>query len=1558
MRRILFAAFVLLGIGVSAYAQTSSINGTVSDTTNALIPGVTVTATNTGTSVTSTSLTNDSGAYNFASLPPGPYKLTATLGGFQTASVTNITLGTAEAQRFNITMKLANAQGTTVDVAVDASQVISQSSSSIGEVLSVDRVRDLPLIGGDVLNLIRIMPGVNGENFAGISSNAVNTTRDGLPVNDGRFQATNGVFATTVINPDLVGEVKLILAPVDAELGRGNGQVIITTRSGTNKFSGAVNYEIANSGLNPNTWTGNQSGRFRQEDGTLCDVQQASSDCKWTITTKPNWFTNHHITASYGGPIVKNKTFFFALWDQQKNFQRNNITANVLTDTARNGVFRYWDNWNNASAATINQCNTTNVTAGSFGSCPSVFLDGTPRAPNHNPADINSTYTGGLKCVSVFNDKKADGTPFTSADCVFGSVVGTALTNPTPWDPLRPSMDSTGYIARILAEMPHPNNFESGDGLNTAGLRFVRGRHGDSGATDAANIVIGSNQNTDRWQFNLKIDQNFNSKEKLSGSWSYEKNDSANDVENWPGQPLYTNIFRYPQVLTFNMTSTLSTTLLNEGRFGIRYENAGAEPSWESTDATKRSGAESWMVDAGNGYKALINAGAEVTMGTSFRFGGNANGVMNVNPSQYSGNKTPLYSFSDTLSWTSGKHAFKFGGDVRLGGSKGYSWVGAPFGVGGGPQITGGSASSGNGGFPSPFGLGTTSLSTLAGVLSTTVNASGNKVNLSNMDYFFTGSVANATMLYWITGQSDVPTSLGGTNTDPNGHWQDVTTVPFPHRKDRQSHNNEWDAFVKDDWKVSKSLTLNLGLRYEYYGSPYLDGGFTVTPIDLGAGLMGPSRPSSGNLFSNWLVPGNLYLTGYGNGAVAQAAPLVCGVGGTQAGVVNYQTGAPIVSNCDASLLTIPQFVGPNTSNPNISVVPNDYNNFGPAVGFSWQLPWFGEGKTTLRGGYQLTFAGAQGNSSGIGTGTEAVAGAALGAVSPATTNLGDFSGPGGLTNNRVLTLADIPSLFPVRPTNPAIPGGTIAVYNRTSGFQSYAPDYATPYNQNFTLSVQRNVSRAVQVQVNYVGTVSKKQQGTLNTNTNNVYYNKELWDALERTRQGFNDPLLDQMLAGINLVNGTAGYVAVGAITPAGNVQHGSSMLRRSTTFAANLANGRFDLVAGSLNTLSAGGTVTGVEALPVTNPPLTGVSGQVLRNGCNRLADGKPFIGTGGTAATNPLLTTPNRCFPENYLTQNPQLGATTYIANLGSSKYDSIQTQVTVRPIQGITYQATYSFVRQHGVPSNGWSDLRNMNADYTDTGSRNMDFRSNGTFELPFGPNKIVLGNSSGFLARAIERWQMNIIYNVTGGTLTSVTGQSGFNPQSTGIFGVPGFVPDLVGDFDFSKVKVRWNGPAGNGPGGAGTGGPASGSYFGQSNIFTKVRDPQCNLSNNVDEMGFNLMAGTTTAGNCTLNALQDSAGNIVLQSAMPGTTGSMGRNQIWNIGTWSLDGNIGKTFRISESKSIQIRIDATNILNHPTPNSLNLGMATANGGAVANDFGAVDSKTGTRSFQGTLRFSF
>src|SRR6185295_6302128 len=146
-------------------------------------------------------------------------------------------------------------------------------------------------------------------------------------------------------------------------------------------------------------------------------------------------------------------------------------------------------------------------------------------------------------------------------------------------------------------------------------------------------------------------------------------------------------------------------------------------------------------------------------------------------------------------------------------------------------------------------------------------------------------------------------------------------------------------------------------------------------------------------------------------------------------------------------------------------------------------------------------------------------------------------------------------------------------------------------------------------------------------------------------------------------------------------------------------------------------------------------------------------------------------------------------------------------------------------------------------------------------------------------------------------------------------------------------------------------------YFGQAQLFTKVNDPQCQISNHVDTMGWNLLSGNSTTNafqNCSLQALTDTkTGAILLQNAPTGTPmGNLGQSKIRGNGTWTLDGNLGKTFRISESKSLQIRVDATNILNHPTPSAPNLAVSGTT------DFGQISTKTGTRSFQGQVRFSF
>src|SRR5439155_23848654 len=176
--------------------------------------------------------------------------------------------------------------------------------------------------------------GVTGT-FAGMSNYNVNVQRDGIDASASARYMQAGIQTATMLNPDLIGEVRLIVAPVDAEMGRGNGQMIVQTRSGTNQYRGGGVWSMRNSALDANTWSNN-----RQIDPI-------------TKTWKPvplDWNNRHQYTLSLGGPIVKNKTFFFALWDGLLNNRRTVQNVQVLTPCARRGIYRYFDNWNNGSA--------------------------------------------------------------------------------------------------------------------------------------------------------------------------------------------------------------------------------------------------------------------------------------------------------------------------------------------------------------------------------------------------------------------------------------------------------------------------------------------------------------------------------------------------------------------------------------------------------------------------------------------------------------------------------------------------------------------------------------------------------------------------------------------------------------------------------------------------------------------------------------------------------------------------------------------------------------------------------------------------------------------------------------------------------------------------------------------------------------------------------------------------------------------------------------------------------------------------------------------------------
>ncbi|HLQ78048.1 MAG TPA: carboxypeptidase-like regulatory domain-containing protein, partial [Terriglobia bacterium] len=868
MKRIVFSAALLLVFlaASTGNAQTvnSQVGGVVQDASKALIPGVTITLINTATSVSVTQLTNESGSYSFPVVPPGTYSLSAALTGFNTSIVKELAVGTSMQVRWNFTMEIG-AAASKVEVSISALQLLTESSASIGDVLSPERVVSLPMVKENVLDLVRITPGFRqglagdaNTTFAGLPIGTVNTVRDGLTVTDTR---SNSVLSSTAnINPDLVGEIRIILAPVDAEQGRGNGQILIQTRSGTNKYSGSAVWNARPSAFNANLWSNNRA--------------LDSNTGLW----KPialDWRNTHEATVSYGGPIIKSKMFFFALYDQNYSNTRTLQTNPVLTDTARQGIFRYFTGWNSGNALTPLPALPVSATTGTY---PVVDYAGNPVTPAFNPN--GTAYTGGLRCYSVFGNVKADGSSFTPADC----PNGTAIVGPA-WDTLRPGMDSTGYIQKILALMPHANFFSQGtatqgqvqtDGLNLAQNQFLRTRGGTTGGASGTSPEL-----VNRKQLNVKIDENFNPRQRLSVGWTYQADNSADNVANWPNG-FNGDSRRRPQVVTVNFTSTLTPRLINEARFGTTLGKSSTNAPWESGDSKIQAGAKALLLNGGTNattggvYPVAFSPGAG-----NFSFGNN---VINTG-SNSSGDSSPLYSFADTLGWTFGQHAFRMGAELRMTRTDGYSGAVFP------------TASGGAGNQPSPLGA---AIASLPGQLAV------NQANAANLLYFLNGSVNSATMNYWISSPQDVT----------NGTWQDYVTEQ---RRYRKQIANEADFFWKDDWKLNRRLTLNLGIRWEFFGQPYLDGGYTTSVVEKGYGLFGAGRAASP--FDTWMQPGSLYLTGYGPNATTTPT-LTCANGVTQSAALP-------ISTCDPSKMTAIQFVGPGSDHPNLSATPNDMNNFG-----------------------------------------------------------------------------------------------------------------------------------------------------------------------------------------------------------------------------------------------------------------------------------------------------------------------------------------------------------------------------------------------------------------------------------------------------------------------------------------------------------------------------------------------------------------------------------------------------------------------------------------------------
>ena len=535
------ASFIAAALILNAQTSTSSITGTVTDTSGAVVPGAAVTLANDETGITATQKTNQAGVYSFPSIPIGKYSVRVEHRGFKSVRRTGNTLSIGSPIDIPITLEVGES-GDAITVAA-AAETLQTTDASIGNVVTQKEISELPLNGRNPLGLLVLEPGVvqmsKGADGTGIHVNgsrdmASNTTIDGIEANESAVSnPMNNVYR---LNPDSIQEYRITTSNATAEYGRNSGaNVSIATRGGTNKFRGTMFEFLRNTALNSNEFFANAQG-----------------------TEKPEIKLNQ-FGAEVGGPIKRNKTFFFANWQRQRAMfsqavdQAYGSVPTVYTPSALSGVYRYFL----ADPAIPFKLDGVTITRNT-----PLLVD--PKTGALRSGVRNCASPTDLNCVASFNFFNTD-----------PNKIG-----PDP------------AILKLFKSMPAPNSFVAGDGLNTGAFAWNPPAHknGDS--------VTG------------RIDHNVSEKHVLFARYIWSTNDTLGGDPNnsrpvlYPGFPPLGEVYRASLNGALRWTWIVTPRIVNEftagiSRFSALFTQGEANPDFPNTPAFSRaSGTGFTNVDA------------------------------------------------------------------------------------------------------------------------------------------------------------------------------------------------------------------------------------------------------------------------------------------------------------------------------------------------------------------------------------------------------------------------------------------------------------------------------------------------------------------------------------------------------------------------------------------------------------------------------------------------------------------------------------------------------------------------------------------------------------------------------------------------------------------------------------------------------------------------------------------------------------------------------------------------------------------------------------------------
>ncbi len=391
-----FIGMVLFS-SLNGFAQvtTARLEGLVKDATGAIIPGVSVTATQTGTNATSEAVTNEIGLYVFPKLTPGTYTITAELPGFKRAAYPGILLEVGGTATRNIALEVGDFSETVT--VTEQTAVVDTVSTSISNVVNTRQIEELPLVGRNPMDLFYLQAGANRFNNDGRIDGLRGTTNNVVVEGIAATEPDLGSGATSTAAPvpiEAVSEYRVVTSSASAESGRGAGaQVQVVYRSGTNSFHGSGFEFLRNRALNANSFANNRNAVARPA------------------------LVRNQFGGSLGGPIIKDKAFFYFTYEGIRQRQESTQNYMVYTSTLKSGTYRYYTKGSNSVS----------------------LVDRTTGALQVPASDVST-----IDLLTV--------------------------------DSTRLGKDPSGLFDKLVGYLS-PNNYEIGDGLNIGGYRMVSLTH-------------------------------------------------------------------------------------------------------------------------------------------------------------------------------------------------------------------------------------------------------------------------------------------------------------------------------------------------------------------------------------------------------------------------------------------------------------------------------------------------------------------------------------------------------------------------------------------------------------------------------------------------------------------------------------------------------------------------------------------------------------------------------------------------------------------------------------------------------------------------------------------------------------------------------------------------------------------------------------------------------------------------------------------------------------------------------------------------------------------------